>query len=433
MAVAGMAVDKSSKRVLVVGANGFLAGFIIASLHGAGHQVIRGVRQARAEDEREIDLVRMLEPGDWSEALRDIDVVVNVAGILREAGSQRFDPVHVQGPLALARACVNAGIDRFVQVSALGDPADGGFIASKHRFDDALLDLPLQAIVLRPSVVYATTGSYGGTSLLRALAALPLAHWLPGDGGWPLQPIAAEDLGEVVARALDAAPGLYEVGGPAPLTLRDYQAQWRKWLRIPGQATVRVPETLVSLQVALFEHLGRGPVGMTMWRMLRRGNLLSPGAFERLRDAFGFAPRSLQAVLSARPSQVQDRWQARLYFLAPVMRWTLVALWLLSGWVGMTTPTADIERLAAESWLGDVSAVAMARVGAGVDILLGLWLATAWRPQIALSLMALSVLAYTVAFGVALPATWFDPLGGLAKNLVLLPAIAVAWVLADRR
>lgn len=47
--------------------------------------------------------------------------------------------------------------------------------------------------------------------------------------------------------------------------------------------------------------------------------------------------------------------------------------------------------------------------------------------------MGISVSAYTLAFGVLLPAQWLDPLGGLAKNLVVLPALAVAWVLADRR
>jgi hypothetical protein len=47
--------------------------------------------------------------------------------------------------------------------------------------------------------------------------------------------------------------------------------------------------------------------------------------------------------------------------------------------------------------------------------------------------MLLSVLGYTAAFGALLPAQWLDPLGGLAKNLMILPALAALWVLADRR
>src|SRR5687768_15590531 len=136
----------------------------------------------------------MTAPASWRASLEGIDAVVNVAGILRERGSQRFDRIHHDGPLALAQACVEAGVARFVQISALGHPDDGEFIASKHRFDQALQQLPLAAIVLRPSVVYSTAGSYGGTSLLRALAAVPGVLPLPGDGRSRIQPLAAEDL-----------------------------------------------------------------------------------------------------------------------------------------------------------------------------------------------------------------------------------------------
>jgi len=211
--------------------------------------------------------------------------------------------LHVQGPLALAKACVDAGIRRFVQVSALGVPEDGRFIASKHAFDDALLALPLDAVVLRPSVVYAAAGSYGGTSLLRALAAFPGAQWLPGDGRWPIQPVAAEDLAElVVAAAGGDATGMFEVGGPSPMPLADYQAAWRRWLRIPGVRRVHVPISFVALQVWLWERLGSGPIGETMWRMLQRGNTTHEGAHARLHGQFGIAPRSLDEVLARYPA-----------------------------------------------------------------------------------------------------------------------------------
>lgn len=425
------------RTALVVGANGFLGGYIAAALRERGWRVLRGIRTgggALPADARACDLSRMLAPDAWREALAGVDAVVNVAGILREAGTQRFDAIHHDAPLALARACVEAGVERFVQISALGMPEDGEFIASKHRFDDALLQLPLTAIVLRPSVVYAAAGSYGGTSLLRALAAFPGFQWLPGDARWPIQPVAAEDLGRLAALALERGErGIYEVGGPGPMPLRAYQRSWRRWLRVPGERALAVPEPLVSLQVRLMERLGRGPVGETMWRMLRRGNVTATDAPARLRQTFGFAPRALADVLDTRPSQVQDRWQAQLYFLAPTLRVAVVALWLLSALAGLLTPPARIEALVAGSALAAWQPVALARAAAGVDLLLALWLAAGWRPRLALELMGLSVAAYTLAFGLLLPATWLDPLGGMAKNLVLLPALAVLWVLSERR
>jgi hypothetical protein len=69
----------------------------------------------------------------------------------------------------------------------------------------------------------------------------------------------------------------------------------------------------------------------------------------------------------------------------------------------------------------------------GADLALALWLASGWRPRAAVASTLLLVLGYTLVFGALVPALWLDPLGGLAKNLVLLPALAVLWVLSDRR
>lgn len=418
---------------LVVGANGFLGGYIVSALRRHGCRVLRGVRSPRATDERDCDLTQ-LDAKAATTAIAGVDVVINVAGILREAGGQTFQAVHTDGPLSLARACVASGVPRFVQVSALGVPEDGEFIASKHRFDAELLALPLSSVVLRPSVVYSVSGSYGGTSLLRALAAMPGTTWLPGAGHWPVQPVAAEDLAELVARAACSdVTGIYEVGGPVPIPLRDYQRSWRRWLRVPGERAVHVPEWLVSAQVWLWERIGSGPVGMTMWGMLRRGNVTAPDAAQRLQAAFGMSPRALDDVLGLQPSQVQDRWQAQLYFLAPALRIAVVALWLLSALAGLLTPASEILRMPGDSALQQLSPVIMARAGGVLDALLGLWLASGWRPRGAIMLMGVSVIAYTVVLGAMLPALWLDPLGGLAKNLVILPALAVLWVLAERR
>jgi hypothetical protein len=62
-----------------------------------------------------------------------------------------------------------------------------------------------------------------------------------------------------------------------------------------------------------------------------------------------------------------------------------------------------------------------------------LWLASGRAQRLALVAMAVCVVVYTLVFGIVLLPAWLDPLGGLAKNLVVLPALAVAWVLAERR
>jgi hypothetical protein len=396
--------------------------------------VLVGVRRPRAGDERRCDFGAMRVASDWSESLAGVDAVVNVAGILRQTRSQRFAVVHHDAPLALAQACVAHGVRRFVQISALGEAADGEFIASKHRFDAQLLALPLDALVLRPSVVYSTAGSYGGTSLLRALAAAPGVLAMPGDGSYALQPIAAEDLAAIVVRALDNdVRGIVEIGGPQSIALRDYLQQWREWLRLPRVPVLQVPASLIALMAAIGDLLGRGPMGGTTWRMLRRGNVPSPDAHRRLVDAFGVAPRALQDVLAARPSQVQDRWQAQLHLLATPLRLGMGVMFLVSAWAGFVTPAAEIEALTRGSMLAALWPVELSRVAAGVDLLLGLALLANRGSRATLLAMLALVVLYTLAFGVLRPALWLDPLGGLVKNLVVLPALAVLWVLSERR
>ncbi|WP_206208903.1 hypothetical protein, partial [Vogesella mureinivorans] len=100
------------------------------------------------------------------------------------------------------------------------------------------------------------------------------------------------------------------------------------WLRIPGGHTLATPLWAVDAAVAVGERFGVGPMGRTMWRMLKRGNVCAPDAHARLFEAFGTAPRDLDSVLAQVPSQVQDRWQAQLYLLAPVLRFSVILLCL---------------------------------------------------------------------------------------------------------
>ncbi len=424
------------QTILLVGGRGFIGGFIKAALRKRGFCVrvlARPQGRQLQDDEVAGDLLQMQQAQDWAQALQGVSVVVNAAGILREVGQQNFEDVHVRAPLALAQACAARGI-RFVQISALGHPGDGGFIESKHRFDAQLLALPVDAVVLRPSVVYSLRGSYGGTSLLRALAAFPWRQLLPGDGHWAFQPICAEDLADVTAAACTQGErGIYELGCEQPIALHHYQSHWRRWLHIAGEKSWCVPLPLVKLQVWIGQLLGRGPVNRTIWAMLLRGNVLGEGEHQRALVAFGVQVRDVGGVLSAAPSQMQDRWAAQLYFLAPWLQWSVVALWLWSGVVGLVTPAREIEALAQDSLLAHAHPVALARAAAVLDVVLGLALAMHPQPRPVVVLMWLSVATYLLGFGLGLPTLFFDPLGGLVKNIALLPMLAVLWVLLDRR
>ena len=425
-------------NVLVTGANGFIGAQICAALDAAGHRVLRAGRappeQPWPPDARWLacDFASDHTPALWAARLaeHEVQAVVNCAGILRETGRNSFAAIHTQAAIALFTAAAERGL-RVVQVSAIGD-ASTAFIASKWAADDWLLKHAREAVVLRPSVVYSAHGSYGGTSLIRALAALPLA--LPGFAGGSgpkLQPIAVQDLARAVVRALEiplAQPLLLEAVGPEVVAAEHFLAELRGWLGMRPAPALRLPRTLIRAGMAVGDLLGRGPMGSTLYTLLMRGNVGAPHAHARLTQALGFAPASVRSALSAAPAQVQDRWHVRLYQLQPLLTVALAGLWLASGVVGLTTPAKVSEVYMALVGLKAEFGQPLAAVASVVNLLLGVLLLAGWRKAAWLMLGQLAV--YTAFFGLLAPVLWSHPLGGLLKNVALVPALLV-WLAVD--
>jgi uncharacterized protein YbjT (DUF2867 family) len=178
-------------RVLVLGAAGFIGRHIVSELLAAGHVPVGGVRRvqdfARAfpgVETIECDLARDFSAQDWDSRLRNIDAVVNAAGLLN---GPQMEAVHVTAPRALYEACEAQGVKRIVLLSAISarPDVDTDYARFKLAGERVLRDSPLDWVILRPSLVVAK-GSYGGTSLLRGLAGFPLMMPLAGDGSFSL-------------------------------------------------------------------------------------------------------------------------------------------------------------------------------------------------------------------------------------------------------
>ena len=430
-------------RVLVTGAYGFIGAHVVAALSRAGHEVVCAVRTPQSEgrfghhSSIACDLARDTLESLWAPRLANIDAVINCAGILRETKNADFESVHHLAPAALFRACHAAGIRRVIQISAIGEPGDSEFVASKHRADAVLMAMELDWTVLRPSVVYTPHGSYGGTSLLRAMAALPWILPLPGDGRQTLQALAAEDLARLVVSCLtrgECARQLIEAVGPRALTIRDYLLSWRRWLGFaPPRWIPAVPLALVKPVVWFAEHFAHGPMGRTMFNMLQRGNIGTVDAYETSARLTDVRPQDLATVLAAAPSHVQDRWHARLYFMRPVLRMVLALLWIASALVGFATPLHEVAAIS--ELLGwDVGFSAWLAYGASsVDLLLGFMLLLRIAVVPVGALMLFSTVAYTATLGWFMPELWLEPFGALIKNIPLIPAILIMLAIEDRR
>jgi uncharacterized protein YbjT (DUF2867 family) len=313
-------------KVLVVGATGLIGSAVVARLAADGHEVVAAARRVPQTDLSgaewvRLDLAKAARTSDWS-VLEDVTAVLNCAGILQDGPAGSTQLVHTVGPAALFAACLRHGVRRVVHVSAVGvdRQTPTAFSRTKLRGDEALMALDLDWVILRPSVVVGR-GAYGGSALLRGLAAWPVLPVMPKAA--PLQIVQLDDLVEAIAFFIrpDAPSKVaLEIVGPQRYDFEDAVAVFRTWMRWPQAQRMRVPAWLAGLLYRLGDVAAwfgwQPPVRTTAEKEMVRGAV---GDSTRLTELTGIVPRSLEVALASEPPSVQERWFARLYLLKPLV------------------------------------------------------------------------------------------------------------------
>ncbi|HHI69750.1 MAG TPA: SDR family oxidoreductase, partial [Rhodobacteraceae bacterium] len=296
--------------------------------------------------------------------------------------------------------------------------------------EQAAQTAPIPVTILRPGLVLAD-GSYGGSSLARALAALPLVTPVIGIGNQPFNPIHADDLAALVIEALEADTPAQpvEIGGPEQITQTALLTGLRAWLGLRPTRILHLPLALARLMGRIGDALRLAPISATSVQQLEQG--VATDTTKQSRH-FKTRPRGFTTFLRARPSQTQDLWHARLYLLRPVLRLTLALMWLASGLIGLLLPT-DSFLPYVSGLLPDTILVTAARITGTIDLLIALALLRAWRLKQIAWLQFAMVAGYTAGLTLINPALWLAPFGGLLKNLPILVLILIHRVLEEER
>jgi uncharacterized protein YbjT (DUF2867 family) len=131
------------------------------------------------------------------------DALVNCVGILRESGSQTFERVHHTGPARLARLAREAGIERFVHISAIGadSRSSSAYARTKAAGEAAVRDAFPTVTILRPSVVFGAEDQF--FNRFAGMATISPMLPLIGGGHTRFQPVYVGDVAGAVLKCLD--------------------------------------------------------------------------------------------------------------------------------------------------------------------------------------------------------------------------------------
>jgi NADH dehydrogenase len=300
-----------SKLVTIYGGSGFVGRYITRRLAQAGWRVRVAVRRPNeAMHVKPYGVVGQVEPVFCNirddESVRSVmqgsDAVVNCVGTFDRKGRNNFDAVQHEGAERIARLASDEGVERMVHISAIGADAesDSIYAQTKAQGEAGILDAFPTAVILRPSVIFGPEDNFFN----RFAGMTRFSPFLPVVGGdTKFQAVFVDDVAHAAAKGVmgEAAPGIYELGGPDVNSFRELMEQMLHVIR-RRRIIVNLPFWMASLMGWAMEFiqtisLGLVPPQITrdQVRSLKVDNVVAD-------DAKGFAdlgiePTSLEAVL----------------------------------------------------------------------------------------------------------------------------------------
>jgi uncharacterized protein YbjT (DUF2867 family) len=268
-------------KVLVTGGTGFVGPGVVKAIVDAGHEVRALTRSPKGGASAAAVGAELVE-GDVTDAaslmvaVRGVDAVVHLVAI-RQGRPEQFQEVMVEGTRALLSAAKEAGVRRFVLMSALGTSEETKdlvpYYGAKWQQERDLEASGLEHVIFRPSFIFAPDG--GILATFRKIAKVAPVTPITGSGRQRIQPIWREDVAAYFARALDlpeAANRTFELGGPDTVTWNEFWARLKRALGV-RRPSVHMPMAFMRLNALVTERLpGDIPLTRDLLKMLEAGD-----------------------------------------------------------------------------------------------------------------------------------------------------------------
>jgi uncharacterized protein YbjT (DUF2867 family) len=299
-----------AKPVLVTGAAGLVGRHCCDELTKAGWKVRALVRNPSKAAMRlshmpvELHVGDIRNAGSVAKAMAGCGSVVHLAAVAIERKGQGYADTNTAATIVLLDAARAAGIDRFIYMSQNGADSSSAheFLRSKGLAQDAVVASGLSYTVLKPSVIFGPEDEFVNV-LARLVRLSPVIYPLPDGGRARFQPIAVRDVAKAVRVALEKQAtrrGIYSIGGPAPLTLREMTERILVAMGVRRRIVAVPISALRPLIAAATKALPNPPVTTSLLALLSLDNTVAVNA---ITEVFGitptpFAPDELQYLRS---------------------------------------------------------------------------------------------------------------------------------------
>ena len=263
---------------LLTGGTGFIGPHVVHELRARDESVralVRNPSRATRLTTWGVDLAQgdVTDATSLRSACEGVDTVVHLVSIIKGSAAD-FERVMTQGTRDLVAAAQDAGVRRFVLMSALGvDETTKDavpYYAAKWEMERAVKESGLDHVIFRPSFVFGRDGGVLPTfvRLARFAPVTPIV----GPGTLKLQPIWIEDLAQYFARAVtEPISGTFELGGPDAVTWNEFWERLKRTLGV-GRPSIHVPFGVMRVQAMLTERLPGAPVTRDQLTMLELGD-----------------------------------------------------------------------------------------------------------------------------------------------------------------
>ncbi len=287
-------------KVFVTGGTGFVGRELAHRLYDAGHTIrllvrkpnSRTIRDLASRCAAEVHPGDVLRPDPLRASMQGADAVIHLVGIISEVGPGTFENIHIRGTQNVLAAAQQAGIRRFIHMSALGTrpSAASRYHQSKWLAEEAVRHSHLDWTIFRPSLIYGPGDQF--TNLFAKIIRLSPVVPVVASPRARFQPVSVEAVAQAFVKSLTIPKSIgqtCDLCGPETFT---FEEMLDRILAVMGRKRlkVRVPLWLARCQAACLEFIfprllrKAPPLNRDQLIMLQEDNVGNPAPANGLFD-----------------------------------------------------------------------------------------------------------------------------------------------------